>query len=339
MTAPRTVAGGSQSGRGCIGSGMRPGRCCTSAGRATCVGGWSRTGRISATGRGWPRWCAGSRGSKASGATPSTRRPGSSAICWSTPSRAGTVPRAARRSPATSGSTPARSAPGFVSPTPLRRRRPHFGPYLGGLRIRLAISALHRVLPLPYTPATDGSTREFAQLFGIGPADRASPRADGDRSTGARPDAVTAPRRTRTPPRPRRHRTPLRVRRQTPGRDHRVRLDRRRTEGLPPRPAGRRRLRLVRRRPRPVPDARRPHLHLDPTPTAETTARARVPQPQTTGNPSPDATPNSPPTCCARPSTAGYWTSRATVSAAWRQSAVEASRWVTSSVGWRRLRR
>jgi excinuclease ABC subunit C len=48
----------------------------------------------------------------------------------------------------------------------------HFGPYLGGLRIRQAISALHRVLPLTYTASTDGSVREFAQLFGIGPDDR-----------------------------------------------------------------------------------------------------------------------------------------------------------------------
>jgi excinuclease ABC subunit C len=49
---------------------------------------------------------------------------------------------------------------------------PHFGPYLGGLRIRQAISALHRVLPLAYTAAADGSVREFARLFGIGPGDR-----------------------------------------------------------------------------------------------------------------------------------------------------------------------
>lgn len=50
----------------------------------------------------------------------------------------------------------------------------HFGPYLGGLRIRLAISALHRVLPLTYTGTANGSVREFAELFGIGPADRES---------------------------------------------------------------------------------------------------------------------------------------------------------------------
>lgn len=49
---------------------------------------------------------------------------------------------------------------------------PHYGPYLGGLRIRQAISGLHRVLPLQYTVEGDGSAREFGQLFGIGPGDR-----------------------------------------------------------------------------------------------------------------------------------------------------------------------
>ncbi|TCC20553.1 GIY-YIG nuclease family protein [Kribbella sindirgiensis] len=49
---------------------------------------------------------------------------------------------------------------------------PYFGPYLGGLRIRQAISGLHRVLPLQYTVAGDGSAEEFGRLFGIGPADR-----------------------------------------------------------------------------------------------------------------------------------------------------------------------
>jgi excinuclease ABC subunit C len=49
----------------------------------------------------------------------------------------------------------------------------HFGPYLGGVRIRLALSALHRVLPLAYSGTTNGgSARAFAELFGIGPADR-----------------------------------------------------------------------------------------------------------------------------------------------------------------------
>lgn len=48
----------------------------------------------------------------------------------------------------------------------------HFGPYLGGLRIRQALSALHRVLPLSYATAANGSAREFAQLYGVGPDDR-----------------------------------------------------------------------------------------------------------------------------------------------------------------------
>jgi excinuclease ABC subunit C len=48
----------------------------------------------------------------------------------------------------------------------------HYGPYLGGLQIRKAISGLHRVLPLQYTVEGDGSAREFGQLFGIGPDDR-----------------------------------------------------------------------------------------------------------------------------------------------------------------------
>ncbi|WP_344112569.1 GIY-YIG nuclease family protein [Kribbella alba] len=64
------------------------------------------------------------------------------------------------------------SRPGLRFVHTVTAAAPHFGPYLGGLRIRQAISALHRVLPLPYTSAADGSAREFARLFGIGPADR-----------------------------------------------------------------------------------------------------------------------------------------------------------------------
>lgn len=68
----------------------------------------------------------------------------------------------------------------------------HFGPYLGGLRIRQAISALHRVLPLPYTSDADGSTREFAQLFGIGPGDRATLEQTAIAVLERNPEAVTA---------------------------------------------------------------------------------------------------------------------------------------------------
>ncbi|HEY6596749.1 MAG TPA: GIY-YIG nuclease family protein [Asanoa sp.] len=49
----------------------------------------------------------------------------------------------------------------------------HFGPYLGGLRVRLAVSALHRIHPLPYAAArlTDAE-RSLAGLRGVSPADR-----------------------------------------------------------------------------------------------------------------------------------------------------------------------
>lgn len=68
----------------------------------------------------------------------------------------------------------------------------HFGPYLGGLRIRLAISALHRVLPLTYTGTANGSVREFAELFGIGPADRESLARTAIAVLDRDPAAVTA---------------------------------------------------------------------------------------------------------------------------------------------------
>ncbi|MFC9687955.1 GIY-YIG nuclease family protein [Kribbella sp. NPDC056951] len=54
----------------------------------------------------------------------------------------------------------------------LELTRKHFGPYLGGLRVRQAISALQRVIPLQYTTDATGSVREFAKLFGVGPDDR-----------------------------------------------------------------------------------------------------------------------------------------------------------------------
>jgi excinuclease ABC subunit C len=57
-------------------------------------------------------------------------------------------------------------------PSPAAR---HFGPYLGGLRVRLAVSALHRVMPVAY--AADGLrgwNRDMARARGIGPSDRAA---------------------------------------------------------------------------------------------------------------------------------------------------------------------
>ncbi|MEQ7124181.1 GIY-YIG nuclease family protein [Actinopolymorpha sp. B11F2] len=65
-----------------------------------------------------------------------------------------------------------RSRPGLRLAYNATTAAPHFGPFLGGLRIRQAISALHRVLPLSYATAANGSARELAHQLGIGPSDR-----------------------------------------------------------------------------------------------------------------------------------------------------------------------
>jgi len=50
-----------------------------------------------------------------------------------------------------------------------------FGPYLGGQKVRRAVTALHRVLPLPYAgDRLRGGQRDLARVFGVGPGDRAS---------------------------------------------------------------------------------------------------------------------------------------------------------------------
>lgn len=49
----------------------------------------------------------------------------------------------------------------------------HFGPYLGSDKVRLAVAALHRVLPLAYTgTGQTGSQRDMAAKLGVGAADR-----------------------------------------------------------------------------------------------------------------------------------------------------------------------
>src|SRR5262249_2626112 len=49
----------------------------------------------------------------------------------------------------------------------------YFGPYLGGEKVRCALAALHRVLPLAYTgTALAGSERDMAGKRGVGPDDR-----------------------------------------------------------------------------------------------------------------------------------------------------------------------
>jgi excinuclease ABC subunit C len=48
-----------------------------------------------------------------------------------------------------------------------------FGPYLGGLRARLAVSALHRIYPLAYAGSRlGGAELDMADRLGTGPADR-----------------------------------------------------------------------------------------------------------------------------------------------------------------------
>ncbi|GAA0599444.1 GIY-YIG nuclease family protein [Kribbella sandramycini] len=69
---------------------------------------------------------------------------------------------------------------------------PHFGPYLGGLRVRQAISALQRVIPLHYTADTGGSLREFARLFGVSPDDRVALTEAAYAVLEREPAAVTA---------------------------------------------------------------------------------------------------------------------------------------------------
>jgi excinuclease ABC subunit C len=50
-----------------------------------------------------------------------------------------------------------------------------FGPYLGGLKVRTATSALHRMLPLALSgEGISASERDMARLRGVSPSDRAS---------------------------------------------------------------------------------------------------------------------------------------------------------------------
>lgn len=50
----------------------------------------------------------------------------------------------------------------------------YFGPYLGGLRVRLGAAALLRVFPLDYAGDAAGTLRELGRRRGAEPADRAS---------------------------------------------------------------------------------------------------------------------------------------------------------------------
>jgi excinuclease ABC subunit C len=49
----------------------------------------------------------------------------------------------------------------------------HFGPYLGGEKVRTAVAGLHRVRPLAYTgTGLTGAERDLADRRGVGPGDR-----------------------------------------------------------------------------------------------------------------------------------------------------------------------
>jgi excinuclease ABC subunit C len=57
------------------------------------------------------------------------------------------------------------------SPPPADAR--HFGPYLGGNKVRLALAGLHRVMPLVYSGVNmSGSAREMARVRGVEPEAR-----------------------------------------------------------------------------------------------------------------------------------------------------------------------
>lgn len=66
------------------------------------------------------------------------------------------------------------SAHGATAAPTLDGGLPHFGPYLGGTRVRAAVTALGTVYPLAYTgDALAGAERSMAQARGVTSADRA----------------------------------------------------------------------------------------------------------------------------------------------------------------------
>ena len=74
----------------------------------------------------------------------------------------------------TSPRAPGLSVVHAADPAPRPDQVRHFGPYLGGARVRLAAAGLHRVFPLGYAAdAATGSVRAFGRERGVTPADRA----------------------------------------------------------------------------------------------------------------------------------------------------------------------
>ena len=81
---------------------------------------------------------------------------------------------------------------------PTRSTRPappgrHFGPYLGGRKVRLAVSGLCRVLPLAYA-GTDpaGARGDIARVLGVSAADRAALAQTAAAVLDRDPDAVAS---------------------------------------------------------------------------------------------------------------------------------------------------
>lgn len=115
------------------------------------------------------------------------------------------------------------SAPGF---TVEHLRRPagnvqYFGPYLGGLRVRQALAALHRILPLSYTGTLlRGAQLDMARARGFASADRKELIGTLTAVLQRQPGALAwAPSRTGKAAQPRRRGPCLRTCRPDPHRD------------------------------------------------------------------------------------------------------------------------
>ena len=129
----------------------------------------------------------------------------------------------------------------------------HFGPYLGGRQVRLAVSGLCRVLPLNYAgDDLTGTRQDMARVRGVDAADRATLADSGGQSSAATrrrwPACGQASSSAATPPR----RPRLRAGGQAAAGDRGPRLGDRRAEGHQAGPGRLRRLRLVARHPGPL---------------------------------------------------------------------------------------
>jgi excinuclease ABC subunit C len=93
---------------------------------------------------------------------------------------------------------PARSTRSTRSTRPARPTQPlpqarHFGPYLGGRKVRLAVSGLCRVLPLAYAGADlAGARGDIARVLGVSAADRAALAETAAAVLDRDPDAVAS---------------------------------------------------------------------------------------------------------------------------------------------------